>query len=141
MAATVWSDNRYRNPDGSVPPIMRAYYDRSFVVFPTPSGSGASHALDLTGIGQPPPAGMCGDAATDGVLQQRKAVVWALGYRVTRASAHGDVVDVEVQPTSAGFHMAEIVRPSTTVWTARFLLPDGREVARWTTTDWELTAR
>jgi hypothetical protein len=141
MAASVWSDNRYRNPDGSVPAIMRAYYDRSFVVFTTPSGSGASHALDLTGIGQPPPARMCGDAATDGLLQQREAVVWALGYRVMRASVQGDVVDVEVQSTGAGFHMAEIVRPSANPWTARFLLPDGREVARWATTDRELTAR
>ena len=145
MARTVWADNRYRNPDGSVPPRQRAYYDRHFVVFATPGSSGVSHALDLTGMmtANPfPPGALCGWGG-DQLVQGREVAIWAIGYHIADAAIADEVLTVLVTPnttTTRGFHIVQMSRPSAQDWHAHFVQPNGTEAARWATTDGELTA-
>jgi hypothetical protein len=146
MGRTVWLDNRYREPDGSIPWRMRAYYERHFVLFTTPTGSGTSHALDLTGLST---AGsfrteLCGSGPDPALVEGREVAIWALGYGVVGAAVGGQTVTVTVaanRPTTRGYHIVQVPRPTSSTWSARFILADGTEVARWSTADGELTAR
>lgn len=141
----VWANNRYRNPDGTIPPRRRAYYERQFVVFASPGGSGVSHALDLTGMmtAYPFPQGaLCGWGG-DELVQGREVAIWAIGYHVAGAAIASNVLTVGVvltTPTTRGFHIVQMTRPRAQDWQARFVLADGTQVARWSTTDGELTA-
>jgi hypothetical protein len=147
MARTVWQDNRYRDADGSVPWRMRAYYERHFVLFTTPTGSGTSHAQDLTGLATARPfrpGEDCGSGFDPALVTGHEVAIWAPGYRVTGATVAGDILSVVVmpnQPTTRGYHIVQTLRPTATTWSARFVLADGTEVARLSTADGELTAR
>ncbi len=146
MAQTVWRDNRYRDTDGSVPWLMRAYYERHFMLFTTPTGSGVSHAIDLSGLRTAGHIGpeLCGAEADPALLDGHEVAIWSLGYRVTGAAVSGETLAVTVvpnQPTTRGYQIVQMLRPAASRWSAQFVLADGTDVARWSTTDRELTAR
>jgi hypothetical protein len=133
MARTVWRDNRYREPDGRPIAQALAYHRAHFVVFAVVTGSGVAHALDMTGLMPTRPHGLC-EARTDaGLRAGRTLVVWALGYHPTASDLAGATVTVTVEPNATpahGYAAVEVPRPPTARWTARFVLPDGREVGR-----------
>jgi hypothetical protein len=133
MARTVWRDNRYREPDGRPIPPALAYHRARFVVWSIVTGSGVAHALDMTGLMTVRPHGFCETRTDAGLRASRTLVVWLLGYHPAAADLVGAVVTITVEPNATpahGYAAVEVPRPPTPGWTARFVLPDGREVGR-----------
>jgi hypothetical protein len=139
MARTVWRDNRYGDAATGVPQSHApAYYTRHFLFFTFSTASGASHALDMTGLRTSPrdgwpTAALCMPAHDPATGRAREVVVWALGYRVLGADVAGGTLTLTVEPNSPGldrgYAIVKLPRPDG-AWSARFVLPDGREVAR-----------
>jgi hypothetical protein len=134
MAATVWRDNRYRDPaTGAVNDRTLAYYTHHFLFFTIVSASGTDHALDLTGLKTARPRGLCMPPYDEALGRGRDVVIWALGYRVAAADVTGSTLTLTVAPNSPaldrGYTIVRVPRPGG-FWYPRFVLPDGREVAR-----------
>jgi hypothetical protein len=143
MARTVWRDNRYADAvTGAVPERVLAHYTHHFLVFTFSTASGVDHALDMTGLKTSPrapwPRGLCMPVHDQALGRSRDVVVWALGHRVLGADVAGRTLTLTVEPNSPaldlGYAIVKVPRPGAS-WTARFVLPDGREIARATDPD------
>jgi hypothetical protein len=133
MARTVWRDNRYGGPDGRPLPQALAYYRTHFLVLATESASIAGHALDMTGLASTHVTGLCGSGPDAELAAGRAVVVWALGYHVAAADVAGGTLTVTIEPNAApdhGYEVVELARPPGDAWATRFVLADGREIAR-----------
>ncbi|HTE85369.1 MAG TPA: hypothetical protein VK821_11595 [Dehalococcoidia bacterium] len=136
MAATVWQDRRYVDGStGSVYPTELAYYTHHFVVFTSVTASGASHALDLTGLitaWRSAPGDLCGAEYDDALLTGQEVALWVFGYSVLAASRGPASLTVTVQPNVSvdlGYSIVQIPRPLGEHWSLRLVLPDGTDVA------------
>jgi hypothetical protein len=141
MAATTWLDNRYRDLGGPHT-SAQSHYAGHFFLFVTPTGSGVSHMLDMSGLATPPtapdaprrprPVSYCGAAGGEGaeaLIAQREVAIVAIGYRIDAATIIGSELSIQVTPGSPqadrGYHIVQVARPSAPNWTARFVLADG----------------
>ncbi len=135
MDATVWRDNRYINASGIVSPELRADHERHFVIFTTVTASGASHALDLTGLltALPfAPGELCGADYSEALIEGSDVVVWAFGHSVKSAEIDGKVLAITVEPNASlevGYTLFYVARPQIEQWSIRFVTPGGREIA------------
>jgi hypothetical protein len=138
MARTVWRDNRYVDAaTGGVPEWVLAYHTHHFFFITTPTANGVGKLLDWSGLATARPRGACG--STDAALAERREVaVYVLGYRVAAAHVAGSTLTLTVEPNSPlldrGYAIVQAPRPGG-AWYARFVLSDGREVARASTPD------
>lgn len=132
MARTVWRDSRYVDfASGTINSRELAFYTHHFLFFTTVTASGASHALDWTGLALAR-ASPCG-TGPDAALERGQAVViWILGYAFKNAAILGNTLTLTVQPNATaeqGYTIVEVPRPGAS-WIARFVLTTGRELAR-----------
>jgi hypothetical protein len=133
MARTVWRDGRYVDfLAGTVNARVVAYYTHHFLFLTTVSASGVGHTLNLTGLATSR-AAPCGSSPDPALDEGREVVIWVLGYRVAAADVTGSTLTLTVEPNSPaldrGYAIVKAPRPGG-LWYVRFVLPDGREVAR-----------
>ncbi len=132
MARTVWRDSRYVDfASGTINARELAFYTHHFLFFTTVTASGASHALDWTGLALAR-ASPCGTGPDPALEQGRAVVIWILAYAFKSAAILGNTLTLTVQPnatTEQGYTIIEAPRPGAS-WVARFVLPTGDELAR-----------
>lgn len=132
MAQTVWQDKLYTQPPGIVFPLALSFYTHHFMLFTTITASGASHALDMTGL-MGAPVGTLGMANTNMPLMRgQDVVIWAFGYTVTAATIAGNTLTLAVASnvtTGRGYAIIQVPRPAADQW-ALHCVVGTEEVAR-----------
>ncbi|HEV8633714.1 MAG TPA: hypothetical protein VG370_05665 [Chloroflexota bacterium] len=144
MARTVWRDNRYADPaTGAVSERVLAYYTHHFFFMTIVTANGVGKLLDWSGLATARPQGLGCAGGPAALLERREVVVYVLGYRVAAADVTGSTLTLTVEPNSPaldrGYAVVQAPRPGG-LWYARFVLPDGREVARAASPDQECCA-
>jgi hypothetical protein len=132
MAQTVWQDKRYTQPPGVVFPLALSFYTHHFLLFTMVTASGASHALDITGLMGAPVGTLGMDSTNTALMAGREVVVWVFGYTVTAATIAGDTLTLSVQPNitiGRGYAIIQVPRPVTDHWLLRCVMGT-QEVAR-----------